>query len=64
MKDLNDAYATGVIKQALSGKITNAVAASRLDVTVRYVKKLKARLRGSPSASLSHGNKKKPPTGP
>ena len=30
MKDLKDVFAKGVINQALSGKITNAVAASRL----------------------------------
>ena len=34
MKDLNDVFAKGVINQALSGKITNAVAASRLGISV------------------------------
>jgi|GEM_PF-5570292 len=58
MKDLNDVFAKGVINQALSGKITNAVAASRLGISVRYVKKLKARLRASPSSGLAHGNKR------
>ena len=61
MKDLNDAYAKSVINQALTGKITNGAAASRLGISVRYVKKLKARLRQSPSSSLSHGNKNRAP---
>ena len=61
MKDLNDVFAKGVISQALSGKITNAVAASRLGISIRYVKKLKARLRGDPSACFSHGNKRRAP---
>lgn len=61
MKDLNDAYAKSVINQALTGKITNGAAASRLGISVRYVKKLKARLRQNPSSSLSHGNKNRAP---
>ena len=61
MKDLNDAYVRGVINLALSGKITNGVAANRLGISVRYVKKLKARVRANPSSSLSHGNKNRAP---
>ncbi len=61
MKDLDDVFAKGVINQGLSGKITNAVAASRLGISVRYVKKLETRLRASPSSSLAHGNKRREP---
>ena len=61
MKDLNDAYVRGVINQALLGKITNGVAANGIGISVRYVKKLKTRLRANPSSSLSHGNKNRAP---
>jgi len=61
MKDLNQSYVEVVVRMALNGKSTNAEAASKLGVTVRYVQKMKAKMKANGAGSLAHGNKGRAP---